>query len=68
MFFVGSIVTVVYIADLDSVFIEWVNNGGLTSFSKIHLKITVNKPIIRQFETIRINADIAITVVMRLGG
>ena len=31
---VGSIATVLYIDDLDNVFIEWVSNGRLTSFSK----------------------------------
>ena len=31
---VGSIATILYIDDLDNVFIEWVSNGRLTSFSK----------------------------------
>ena len=35
---VGSIDTVLYIDDLDNVFIEWVNNGRLTSFSKKNFK------------------------------
>ena len=35
---VGSIVTVLYIDDLDIVFIEWVSNGRLTSFSKKNFK------------------------------
>ena len=35
---VGSIATVLYIDDLDNVFIEWVSNGRLTSFSKKNFK------------------------------
>ena len=35
---VGSIVTVLYIDYLDNVFIEWVSNGRLTSFSKKNFK------------------------------
>lgn len=35
---VGSIATVLYIGDLDNVFIEWVSNGQLTSFSKKNFK------------------------------
>ena len=34
----GSIATVLYIDDLDNVFIEWVSNGRLTSFSKKNFK------------------------------
>ena len=36
---IGSIATVLYIDDLDNVFIEWVSNGRLTSFSKKNFKI-----------------------------
>lgn len=35
---VGSIATVLYIDNLDNVFIEWVSNGRLTSFSKKNFK------------------------------
>ena len=35
---VGSIATVLYLDDLDNVFIEWVSNGRLTSFSKKNFK------------------------------
>ena len=35
---VGSIATVLYIGNLDNVFIEWVSNGRLTSFSKKNFK------------------------------
>ena len=35
---VGRIATVLYIDDLDNVFIEWVSNGRLTSFSKKNFK------------------------------
>lgn len=35
---VGSIATILYIDDLDNVFIEWVSNGRLTSFSKKNFK------------------------------
>lgn len=35
---VGSIAAVLYIDDLDNVFIEWVSNGRLTSFSKKNFK------------------------------
>lgn len=35
---VGSIVTVLYIDNLDNVFIEWASNGRLTSFSKKNFK------------------------------
>ena len=35
---VGSIATVLYIDDLDIVFIEWVSNGRLPSFSKKNFK------------------------------
>ncbi len=35
---VGSIATVLYIDDLDNVFIEWMNDGRLTSFSKKNFK------------------------------
>ncbi|MGN0631532.1 MAG: hypothetical protein ACI4JN_09420, partial [Ruminococcus sp.] len=35
---VGSIATVLYIDDLDNVFIEWKNDGRLTSFSKKNFK------------------------------
>ena len=35
---IGSIATVLYIDDLDNVFIEWVSNGRLTSFSKKNFK------------------------------
>ena len=35
---VGSIATVLYIDDLDNVFIEWVSNGRLTSLSKKNFK------------------------------
>ena len=35
---IGSIATVLYIDDLASVFIEWVSNGRLTSFSKKDFK------------------------------
>ena len=35
---VGSIATVLYIDDLDKVFIEWESNGRLTSFSKKNFK------------------------------
>lgn len=35
---VGSFATVLYIDDLDNVFIEWVSNGRLTSFSKKNFK------------------------------
>jgi len=35
---VGSIATVLYIDELDNVFIEWVSNGRLTSFSKKDFK------------------------------
>ena len=34
----GSIATILYIDDLDNVFIEWVSNGRLTSFSKKNFK------------------------------
>ena len=35
---VGSIAMALYIDDLDNVFIEWVSNGRLTSFSKKNFK------------------------------
>ena len=35
---VGSIAMFLYIDDLDNVFIEWVSNGRLTSFSKKNFK------------------------------
>ncbi len=35
---IGSIATVLYIDDLDNVFIEWVSNGRLTSLSKKNFK------------------------------
>ena len=35
---VGSIATVLYIDDLDNVFIEWVSNGRLTLFPKKNFK------------------------------
>ena len=40
----GSIPTVLYIDDLDNVFIEWVSNGRLTSFSKKNFKKAVQIP------------------------
>ena len=44
---VGSIATVLYIDDLDNVFIEWVSNGRLTSFSKKNFRPRFPKRISR---------------------
>ena len=35
---VGSTATILYIDEMDNVFIEWVSNGRLTSFSKKNFK------------------------------
>ena len=35
---VGSTATIIYIDEMDNVFIEWVSNGRLTSFSKKNFK------------------------------